>query len=374
MKTETYNITISQEFLKSAVVSTQVSGKTVNAWTGLTYLLSGGTNGDSVLTGLTIPIFFNQTYKDIGYYSGFDGAIYQKDINNNFIYSATTGSPYNLYIYNTSEELSQEVIYDINWGDGSPSQTLAKKYPSFIEHTYPALTNGQQKIYSVSLSGTAAWGTTVTVKNITIPYKEVSFDNPEGEYYFVNNIGIWSATPISYKWIFTGDSYNSIEAQKTSNYKTIPYFVTGFTQSRLTQLKQYGPYPYVVGAPVYQKDKLAGWVTNLGPDYTGYTYDNMLYYDFPQGYTLFITGYINPTQPDKVIPIMSGLTEYNMTPVPIVKEEILIGMVNGTEIQSDVFIDRGKLSGTESFLRLGEIDNLGDLTKYGYGYFKIIEQ
>jgi hypothetical protein len=99
-----------------------------------------------------------------------------------------------------------------------------------------------------------------------------------------------------------------------------------------------------------------------------------LYYDFPAGYTLFITGYINPSQPDKVIPIVSGMTEYNMTPVPIVKEEILIGMVNATEIQSNVFIDRGRLSGTESFLRLGEVDNLGDLIKYGYGYFKIIEQ
>lgn len=374
MKTDFYSVTISQEFLKSAIVQEQVSGKTVSAWTGLTYLLSGGTNGNSVLTGLTIPVFFKQTYKDIGYYSGFDGAILQKDINNNFIYSATTGSPYNLYVYNTSEELSQQVTYRIDWGDGSPIETFTKKYPSFIEHTYSSLTDGRPKKYAVSLSGTAAWGTTITVKNITVPYKEVVFDNPEGEYFFVMNTGAWSATPISYKWIFTGDSFNSVEAQQTSNYRTVPYFVTGFTQSRLTQLKQYGPYPYVVGAPVYQKGNLAGWVTSLGPDYTGYTYENILYYDFPQGYTLFVTGYINPNQPDKIIPIVSGLTEYNITPVPIVKEEILIGMVNATEVQSDVFVDRGKLSATESYLRLGEIDNLGDLTKYGYGYFKIIKQ
>jgi hypothetical protein len=49
-------------------------------------------------------------------------------------------------------------------------------------------------------------------------------------------------------------------------------------------------------------------------------------------------------------------------------------MVNATEIQSNVFIVRGKLSGTESLLRLGEVDNLGDLIKYGYGYFKLTEQ
>ena len=109
MNTEQYNIVVSQEFLESAKVDVYVpypdgGGRGEPAWTGLTYLLSGGTNGASVLTGLTIPIMFKQTYKDIGYYSGFDGAIYQKDINNNFIYSGVTGnSAYTLYLYNTSD-------------------------------------------------------------------------------------------------------------------------------------------------------------------------------------------------------------------------------------------------------------------------------
>lgn len=379
MRTQEYNIRISQEFLKSAIRDVYVpypdgGGRLLPTWTGMTYLLSGGTNGNSILTGLTIPIFFEQTYKDLGYYSGFDGAILQKDINNNFVYSATTGSPYTLYVYNTSEVLTQEISYSIDWGDSSPTQTFSQKYPNYVEHSYPPLTSGISKVYDVRLSGTSAWGTTVTTKKITIPYKEVQFENPNGEYFFVSRTGAWSATPISYKWIFSGDSLNTIEAQKSSNYTKVPYFVTGFTQSKLTQLRQYGPYPYVVGAPVYKKNKVVGWVTNLGPEYTGYTYENILYYDFPQGNTLFITGYIDPTKPDKLIPIVSGMTEYNMTPVPVIKEEILIGMVNATELQSNVFIDRGKLSGTEGLLRLGEVDNLGDLIKYGYRYFKIIVQ
>lgn len=379
MKNEIYKIRISQEFLKSSIVDVYVpypdgGGRLVKTWTGMTQLLSGGTNGSSVLTGLTVPLYFEQSYKDIGYYSGFDGAILQKDINNNFIYSATTGSPYTLHVYNTSEELAQEVSYTINWGDNSPSEEIEKKYPNSVSHTYPALTNGDSKIYSISLSGTSAWGTTVTTKNITIPYTPISFNNPDGKYFFVNRTGFLSGTPISYKWIFTGDSINTIEAQKSSNYTKVPYFITGFTNSKVTQLKQYGPYPYVVGTPVYKKDRVVGWITNLGPQYTGYTYENVLYYDFPAGYTLFITGYVDPKNPEKIIPIVSGLTEYNMTPVPIVKEEILIGMANATEIQSNVFIDRGNLSGTEGLLRLGEVDNLGDLIKYGYGYFEIIKQ
>ena len=241
------------------------------------------------------------------------------------------------------------------------SEIITKKYPDYSSHDYAPLTNGTPKTYEVRLSGTAAWGTTVTTKNITMPYSEISFDNPEGEYYFVPRDGYWSGTPVSYKWIFTGDSENNIQAQISSNYTTIPFLVSGFTSSKLTQLKQYGPNPYIEGVPVFQKGEILGYVKNLGPDYTGYTYLNTLYYDFPQGYTLFIAN-------------SSGLTENNITPVPIVKEEILIGMVNATEIQSNVFINRGKLSGTESLLRLGEIDNLGDLIKYGYGYFKLTEQ
>lgn len=368
MSTEQYNIVISQEVLESAKVEVYVppivagGGRYEPAWTGLTYLLSGGTDGSSVLTGLTIPVLFKQTFKDIGYYSGFDGAIFQKDINNNFVYSGVTGnSAYTLYLYNTSELLSQDITYRVDWGDNQPVEIITKVYPDYVSHTYPSLTSGTSKTYTVSLSGTAAWGTTVTTKKITIPYTEISFDNPEGEYFFVPRDGYWSATPISYKWIFTGDSENNIQAQISSNYTTVPFLVTGFTNSKLTQLKQYGPNPYIPGAPVIQKGEIVGVVQNLGPDYTGYTYLNTLYYDFPQGYTLFIAN-------------SSGLTENNITPVPIVKEEILIGMVNATEIQSNVFIDRGKLSGTESLLRLGEIDNLGDLIKYGYGYFKLTEQ
>ena len=46
-------------------------------------------------------------------------------------------------------------------------------------------------------------------------------------------------------------------------------------------------------------------------------------------------------------------------------------MVSSPEIQSDVFIDRGKLTAFEGLERLGEVDNIGDLETYGYGYFKI---
>ena len=337
----------------------------VQVWTGMTDLLSGGTNGDSVLTGLTIPVMFNESYKDIGYYTGFDGAIYQKDINNNFIYSATTGSPFVLYVYNTSETYAQDISYKIDWGDNSPIEEITVKDPEYVSHNYASgPLPSTETVYTVTMSGTAAWGTTVTTKKITIPYSELTTPNEEGEYYFVPMGGYWDGTPISYKWFFTGDSQNNYQSQVTSSYVDVPYLITGFTNSKLSNLRLYGPNPYVEGVPVISKGEIIGVVDNLGPDYTGYTFQNVKYFDFPpngdnpKGYTLFIEN-------------SSGLTENNISLIPIVKEEILIGMVNGTEIQSSVFIDRGKLSGNESLLRLGEIDSVNDLINYGYGYFII---
>lgn len=376
MKTDIFKVSISQEFLQSAKVNLQVSGQTVPMWTGMTYLLTGGTNGNSVLTGLTIPIMFEQSYKDIGYYSGFDGAILQKDLNNNFIYSGTTGSPqnYNLYLYNTSQELAQDIIYTVDWGDGTSPQLIKNKAPEYTLHSYPFNPTNQSKSYTISMSGQGPWGVTITTKNIKIPFESLGIINEQGESFFLPMGTYWSGTPVSYKWIFTGDSYNNYPAQVSSSYpqfKKVPFFVTGFTNSQLAQLRLYGPNPYVEGVPVIKKGKIVGLVNRISDTYTAYTLNNQLYYDYPEGYTLFITGYSDPTDPDKIVPIVSGLTQEMITLIPIVKEEVLIGMVNGAEIQSNVFIDRGKLSGTESLFRFGEVDGMNDLINYGYGYFKI---
>ena len=184
MNKDIFKVSISQEFLESAKVNVEVSGQTVPMWTGMTYLLSGGTNGNSVLTGLTIPIMFEQTFKDIGYYSGFDGAIYQKDLNNNFVYSGTTGSPqnYNLYLYNTTQEYAQDIKFTVDWGDGSPIESITTKSPDYTMHTYPFNpVPTETKKYNVSLSGAGPWGITVTTKNISIPYQVLPIPNEEGE-------------------------------------------------------------------------------------------------------------------------------------------------------------------------------------------------
>lgn len=377
METEIFKVSVSQEFLQSAKVNLTVSGKTTPVWTGMTYLLTGGTNNTSLLTGLTIPIMFTQSYKDIGHYTGFDGAIYQKDINNNFVYSGNPNPPqnYDLYLYNTSQQYAQDVVYTVDWGDKTNHEVIKSTYPNYTKHTYPVNpSSSTTKTYTVSMSGAGPWGITVTTKNIAVPYKELGIPNEVGKSYFIPMGTYWSGIPTSYDWIFTGDSYNNYEAQVTTSYpdyKTVPYFVTGFTTSQLRNLRLYGPNPYVEGVPVLREGKIIGLVNRLTEAYTAYTYNDQLYYDYPEGYTLFITGYSDPRDPQKIVPIVSGITQEMISLIPIVKEEVLIGMVDATEIQSNVFIDRGRLSGTEGLLRLGEVDGMNDLINYGYGYFKI---
>jgi hypothetical protein len=346
-----YKIKISPESLSSIVKEITYSGNTFGVYTGMTSLLNSGVNGASSLTGLTIPILLTQDCIDTGYYSEFDGAIQQKETVLNYVFSAE--NKYEYCIYNTSilSSYSKGSDYQIYWGDNSKVEPMGDIKSC---HVYPK-TNAK---YGITLIQKNNFGTNIISKTITIPFdKDKVSDNPNGTVEFIPSGGPWKDTPISYDYIFTGDTGMDIDDYIYDGEVTI----TGYTTSRLNELRLYGPTPFIPGVPVVSKGQLVGVVNNLGPSYTGYTYQNTDYFDFPNGITLSIEN-------------SSGLTENNIKAIPLIKEENLIGMVNAAEVQSDVFIDRGKLSGSEGLLRLGEVDNLGDLIKYGYGYFKIKEQ
>ena len=55
----------------------------------------------------------------------------------------------------------------------------------------------------------------------------------------------------------------------------------------------------------------------------------------------------------------------------ITKNEGLLNVIDQPEVQTDVVVERGKQSVNEYIARLGEVDNVGDLEKYGYKFFKV---
>lgn len=330
---------------------------TFGLFSAFTDVLSGGTNGTSLLTGLTVPIFFTQSINDIGYYSEFDGFILQKDVVCNFLYSGDPTNDYNIKLYNTSGNLFIRFLslstYQVNWGDGSPSSTFTPGVP-ILDHTYPAYPSG----YTITLTQNNPWGTTTVSKQVTTPFTGVTIPNPDGQIYFTPQGGSWSGIPLSYDYIFSGDSGYDISQYLSENYTDVPFVVSGYTKSKLIDLKKYGPQPYSVGHVKYVKGIPLGQITNITDEYTAYTINNVQYYDFINGTTFFIAE-------------SSGITSNDFVVSALTKNEYLLDFVMAPQINSGVYIERGKFSAYEPLQRLGEVDNMGDLVRYGYGYYKI---
>ena len=82
MDTEFYKVRISPEVLSTIIQDVNYDGETVGVYSGMSEMLSGGTFGTSLFTGLTIPILLTESVTDLGYYSTFDGDILQLDVVN----------------------------------------------------------------------------------------------------------------------------------------------------------------------------------------------------------------------------------------------------------------------------------------------------
>lgn len=72
--------------------------------------------------------------------------------------------------------------------------------------------------------------------------------------------------------------------------------------------------------------------------------------------------------------IGEGQNETNVSLSALTKEEYLFGIISTPEIKNDVFIDRGVTSVMDVHLRLSEIKNLGELSRYGNGYYNLTKQ
>jgi hypothetical protein len=349
-------------------------------YSSMTEVLSGGTNinnyskvthklGTSLLTGLTIPILLTETVTDIGYYSVFDGMVLQQDTMLNFVFSGRPNTN-QCYFYNTSDTEFKKYLefstYTIDWGDGSSIQSVTSSLP--LSHPYPTVTTG--KTYNIVLSGMSPWGTNIIKKTVYIPFTGATITNPKGTAYFKPAGGNWSNTLLSYDYIFSGDSScrattDDIWLFNTGNVppftgQSIPFIITGYTTSSLSDLKQYGAKLYKPGIQVTGNTGMIGKYSGVSLNglYTAYTINDIDYYDWSDGTTIFVAK-------------SSGLTSNMVVCEPIVKNELLLGIIDEAEVQSNIFIERGKNSVLERVERLGEVDNVGDLEKYGYKFFNV---
>ena len=381
MQDRIYNIRISPEVIKNKIFLTPWSGGnfsyalsgnpccddhpvysgittgTTYVYSSMTQILSGGTNGESLLD-LNLPIFLSENTVDIGYYNVFDGAITQQNTMLNFIFEPDTSNPFQYSFYNTSDHEFKKYLtfsnYQIDWGDGTQVEVITEFSPTPYIHTYAA--QGQ---YTISMSGLSPWGYNVIEKEVYPPYSILTIDNPNGEAFFIPAGGQWSATPISYNYIYHYDE-SCNEEIPCCDFTTIPFIVSGYTNSSLSDLQQYGKNKYIVGRVVTGAS--GNVMVYKGPSednsYTAYTINDVDYYDFKDGTTLFVVK-------------SSGCTDLSCS--AITKNEVLLNVISEAEVQTNVFIERGKNSALEMIQRLGEINTIGDLEQYGYKFYNLIK-
>lgn len=364
-------IKISPEVIKGDIFKVKYQNTDVYVYSSMTQILSGGTYNsgttqyDSLLTGLTIPILFTENTVDIGYYSVFDGMVLQKETMTNFLFSANTSSPNTYNFYNTSDTEFKKYLefssYKIDWGDNTPQQTITQNSPNFYSHPYAG--NGD---YTITMSGMSPWGSNVVVKTVTVPFTNNVITNPKGTAHFIPAGGNWSGTPLMYDYIFNGDETCDVYPGEIDPFSSSPLIISGYTKSSVKDLQVYGKKSdlvdggYKQGIQVTGTSGVVGIYSGKSIDglYVGYSINNIDYYDYEDGTTIFVVSNVAPIETDCSI---------------ITKNEVLLNVIDEAEVQSNVFIDRGKQSGLERLERMGEIDNIGDLEKYGYGFFDIIK-
>jgi hypothetical protein len=355
---EKYKIVISPESLKYEVRPETYDGFNFGYYSGMTQILHGGPNGTSLLTGLTIPVVLSQDIRDVGYYSVFDGQITQPSNSINFIFSSNTETPYNCLFFVSTDNTKNyfnNLSYFVDWGDGSNIQSIGNT--EILTHQY--IDNNNLTQYNISLTGTNALGTFVVTKSIYMPYTGITYQNPYGTVEFFNFNGSWANTPPSLNYIPTGDSVNILSAQTGSTFISVPFLISGYTTSQLNSLKSYGDEKFPVSKPIINlTNSLTGQVISFNTQYSSYTINNVVYLDLNDGSTIYTV-------------YSYGMNIDTLSASAITKSEVLINVIDQPEIQVSGIIERGRNTGIERFLRIGEVDTVGDITKYGYKFFNV---
>jgi hypothetical protein len=304
---------------------------------------------DSPYPYYNLPLFLETKADELGVMVGFDGDIEQTEQLCNFVYSANTGNT--LTVYNSASNIKLKRIIDaafrINWGDGSATQSIG--ILSGLTKTYS--TAG---IKNVSITMVAPWKTETVTKQIKLPLiKNTPTDLATFTY---------SGSTLPY---FNVSGENYLQSGRTQNYNNnYDYSGNSFTgtttflalgKSRKIEKKLYGGSTYsgVTGTTI----------TIEGTSYNcdKYEIDGLTYLDLSDG-TTYITGNT-----------ATFLSESQFTK-KLTRNEHYLGFVSEPVIYSDIFVERGKMGVAEFNLRLGEIDNLGELDIYGNGFFVVKKQ
>lgn len=320
-----------------------VTGETSTGW----YMWSGSSwqsiERSEAYDDYQLPIFLEDSIDEMGIMVGFSGEIEQVEQFCNFTY---TVNEYLVTIYNTINTNKLKTIIDsvftISWGDGEadtdlPMPTVYDTNLTNAWHIYEF--PGQ---YEIEVTVNSPWKVEKIIRTIEVPFTGATMPTDLGTLVF--------DVPYSNPLITQSQDYLQDYSSLTGNpdpSSGVTISFLGVGKSRIDEFKLYGSSGY-------------SGIT-ITSEYTGYTIDDLYYMDYPDGYT-YITG---NTLDFYIEEVYDGM---------ITRNEHLIGFLDQPAIYSDIFVERGKLGVMERNLRLGEIDNVGELEIYGSGFFKLKKQ
>ena len=304
-------------------------------------------------TNYHLNVYLEQDYDNVGLYTPTNGEIGHIDVLCNFV--VKTNSEDTTVILRDSVDgdrykFMKNLSYKVDWGDN-------------IQNTYDA--NGDNHshtynvdgIYEITVTIETPWGRNRQVKKITIPSNiDITFD-------------VTTTTPES-----LGYDYEMVEQY----HNTSGVIICQYGVSRLNELKKYG----VNGlqATITEVEGKSG-IDGISQITTGLSTANMVYVYFIDGIKYMDdeeTGYTTIS----VYPTLftDGQNEnfthelLSMGTGPVVHQEVFHGITNDIEIQSDIFINRGKQAPFEFYYKMGEVSNMKELEQNGNKFFKIKDE
>jgi hypothetical protein len=222
--------------------------------------------------------------------------------------------------------------------------------------------------------------------------EEPNYDILEN-YYSTYLSGLTWTTPLNHDIVFTGPyTFDQkllyrLRGQTPSDYFFSGGTITGLTNSTVNLVKSYNrTNPYQIGFNLNSNPtQYFTGVLSLTNSSITYVIDSLINNMNDSGIkyideNIKRTVYDDTFKMDRIINttlfsyISEGWNETNTSLSALTKEELDLGVVFPHEIDNDVFIDRGVTSVKETQMKLGEIDTLSQLERYGNKFYNIKKQ
>ena len=299
------------------------------------------TNGNHI-----VPIHLEQDTENIGLYSPTDGNIGQIDVICNFVIKTQSGTKtitikdgVDLNRYSFVKGLS----YTIEWGDGTEDNYQING--DLQTHTYA--NNGE---YVITMLINSPWGNHKNEKTINLPSVE--------------------STDITFDTTISTPELLGYDSQIVAYVNTSGVIICEGVQSRLTEFRSYGGGSYV--ATINDTEGMSGinGISQITGNVFTYYIDRIKYMDDNGNTTISL--YPDLFTSGDVIDGIEYINEMlSVEDTAMVHQEVFHGITNDIEIQSNIFIERGKQAPFEFYYKLSEVSNMVELERNGNKFFKI---